>query len=169
MRSDFGSRLNGAGPIPNVQHEPEGSMATDLSTKSTTPTYFESPPTQSVNKRSGSLFPPCALTTSTNNTGFPAFVKPNYDHMTEQDLEYLTNKGAFWIPDGEVLTNLIDSYLECVQSSMPLLDKQCLLDVLDGRTTIARGHTQKGQIGMLLFQAILFAGSAVSLSITYHN
>lgn len=74
--------------------------------------------------------------------------------MTSVDIDYLFAKGALSLPDIHVRNALLRSYLEFVHPYMPLIEIQDVLQIIDD------GTGASGRISLLLFQAIMFAGTA---------
>lgn len=74
--------------------------------------------------------------------------------MTSVDIDYLFAKGALSLPEDSVRNALLQSYLEYVHPYMPLIEVHELLQIINDGT----GET--GRISLLLFQAIMFAGTA---------
>ncbi|KAE8443383.1 hypothetical protein EG329_001942 [Mollisiaceae sp. DMI_Dod_QoI] len=84
----------------------------------------------------------------------PDYLKPLPQRMTSVDIDYLFAKGALSLPDDSVRNALLRSYLEYVHPYMPLVEIHELLQIIDD------GTGQSGRISLLLFQAIMFAGTA---------
>lgn len=102
----------------------------------------------------GQLFNPYLLPKKRAATPLPRYFKPLPSRITPDDVEYLEQKGALSIP-GLVLRNeLLRSYVEYVHGYMPLLELRDFIGALEGND----GSTKP--ISLLLFQAVMFAGSA---------
>lgn len=84
----------------------------------------------------------------------PDYLKPLPQRMTSVDIDYLFAKGALSLPEDNVRNALLRSYLEYVHPYMPLLELHDLLQIIND------GTGASGRIGLLLFQAIMFAGTA---------
>lgn len=84
----------------------------------------------------------------------PAYFKPLPQHMGSADIEYLCLKGALSLPDISLRNALFRSYLEFVHPFMPFIEIYGLTE------TIEKGPGASGPISLLLFQAIMFAGTA---------
>lgn len=84
----------------------------------------------------------------------PDFLKPLPQRMTSVDIDYLFAKGALSLPDTPVRNALLRGYVEYVHPYMPLVEIHELLK------TINDGTGESGKISLLLFQAIMFAGTA---------
>ena len=84
----------------------------------------------------------------------PSYLKPLSSHMTSVDIDYLFAKGALSLPDVPTRNALLGAYCEWVHPYMPLLELHNVLRVID------KGSGQSGQMSLLLFQAMMFAGVA---------
>ena len=74
--------------------------------------------------------------------------------MTSIDIDYLYAKGALSLPDTSVRNALLKAYIEYVHPYMPLIEVHELLGMIDDMTG------KSGKVSLLLFQAIMFAGTA---------
>ncbi|KAL6351747.1 hypothetical protein LRP88_14952 [Fusarium phalaenopsidis] len=81
------------------------------------------------------------------------FVKPVLERVQTDDMAYLRSKDALTLPGVECQIALFRSYLEYVHPLMPILDIDHCLQVM-----ITNG--QHGQLSLILYQAIMFAGAA---------
>lgn len=91
--------------------------------------------------------------TATPPPMLPSYIKPLPDRFGNDDITYLQNKGALSIPNIELRNELIRCYAEVIHPFMPLLDLHdfvATIDCTDGSK----------QIGLLLFQSVMFAGVA---------
>ena len=84
----------------------------------------------------------------------PPWVKPLPDKIGPDEITYLQRKGALSIPDSQLQNALLQAYVEYVHPYMPLLELFDFLGVINA------GDGQDGQISLLLYHAVLFAGSA---------
>jgi hypothetical protein len=84
----------------------------------------------------------------------PGYLKPLPQRMTSADVDYLWAKGALSLPELPVRNALFRSYLEFVHPYMPLIEVHELLEIVEEGTGVS------GKISLLLFQAIMFAGTA---------
>jgi hypothetical protein len=75
-----------------------------------------------------------------------------------EDLEYLWKKGALSLPEEPLRSSLLEAHFNYVHPYMPLLDRKQFLAIVNNE------DGSKGRTGLLLFQAIMFSGSAVSSS-----
>ena len=74
--------------------------------------------------------------------------------MTSVDIDYLFAKGALSLPETSVRNALMKAYIEYVHPYMPLVEMHELLAIIDDATG------QSGKVSLLLFQSIMFAGTA---------
>ena len=84
----------------------------------------------------------------------PEYLKPLPQRMTSVDIDYLFAKGALSLPDIPIRNALIRSYIEYVHPYMPLIEVHDVLQIIND------GDGSSGRISLLLFQAIMFAGTA---------
>jgi hypothetical protein len=84
----------------------------------------------------------------------PAFIKPLPARIVPDDVEYLAKKGALTIPEVGLRNELLRTYLEYVHPYMPLLEVHDFLSIIE------RGSGATGKLSLLLFQAVMFAGTA---------
>ncbi|TAQ86733.1 hypothetical protein B7494_g4961 [Chlorociboria aeruginascens] len=84
----------------------------------------------------------------------PDYVKPLPPRMTSVDIDYLYAKGALCLPEVHVRNALLRSFIEYVHPYMPLVELHELLHIID------EGTGESGKISLLLFQAIMFTGTA---------
>lgn len=93
----------------------------------------------------------------------PAFIKPTPIKIPLDDLEYLVKKGALTLPEEPLRSELLRSHFDFVHPYMPLLNRKEFL----GSATSDDGS--KGKISLLLFQAVMFTGSAVCLHLPFRS
>jgi hypothetical protein len=91
--------------------------------------------------------------TATPPPMLPAYIKPLPDRFGNDDITYLQNKGALTIPNVELRNELIRCYAEVIHPFMPLLDLQDFVATIDC-------NDGSKQVGLLLFQSVMFAGIA---------
>ncbi|KAG9245306.1 fungal-specific transcription factor domain-containing protein [Calycina marina] len=84
----------------------------------------------------------------------PGYLKPLPQRMTSVDIDYLFAKGALSLPDIPIQNALVRGYLEYVHPYMPLIEFQEVLQIIED------GTGASGNMSLLLFQAIMFAGTA---------
>ncbi|KAF4472615.1 Cutinase transcription factor 1 beta [Fusarium albosuccineum] len=87
-------------------------------------------------------------------TDLPGFIKPLAAGIETDDLAYLQSKGALKLPAEEFQNALLWSFFEYVYPFMPVVDLEEFLQSVHDR------EGDSGQISLLLFQAVLFAGTA---------
>ncbi|KAM0723159.1 hypothetical protein Q7P37_001359 [Cladosporium fusiforme] len=91
--------------------------------------------------------------TATPPPMLPAYIKPLPDRLGNDEITYLQNKGALSIPNIELRNELIRCYAEVIHPFMPLLDLHDFVATVDC-------HDGSKQMGILLFQSVMFAGIA---------
>ncbi|TVY32554.1 Cutinase transcription factor 1 beta [Lachnellula subtilissima] len=84
----------------------------------------------------------------------PGYLKSLPQRITSVDVDYLVAKGALSLPETPVRDALLQAYIEFVHPYMPLIDAHEVLHIID------EGTGQSGELSLLLFQAIMFAGTA---------
>ncbi|KAF1841149.1 uncharacterized protein K460DRAFT_380866 [Cucurbitaria berberidis CBS 394.84] len=85
---------------------------------------------------------------------FPRYIKPLPAKIGPEEISYLEKKGALSVPKGTLRSEMLRAYIEFVHPYMPLLDLHDFLTVID------RPDGSKGKVSLILFQAVMFAGSA---------
>jgi hypothetical protein len=83
----------------------------------------------------------------------PAYIKPLPHRICAEDIQYLATKGSLTVPSDTLRNELLRAYIEYVHPYMPLLDLREFLDVIES------GNGTEGRISLLLFQAVMFAGT----------
>jgi hypothetical protein len=84
----------------------------------------------------------------------PRFIKPLPAKIGPDEISYLEKKGALTVPKGTLRSEMLRAYVEFVHPYMPLLDLHDFLTVID------RPDGSMGKVSLILFQAVMFAGSA---------
>ncbi|KAF2645229.1 hypothetical protein P280DRAFT_545232 [Massarina eburnea CBS 473.64] len=85
--------------------------------------------------------------------GLPRFIAPLPSHIVTKDVEFLSQKDAFAMPDPDTCHRILRSYVFSIHPFMPILDIQSIINaVLD--------EGKESRISLLLFQAVMFAGLA---------
>lgn len=84
----------------------------------------------------------------------PRFIKPLPAKIGPEEIAYLDKKGALTVPKGTLRSEMLRAYIEFVHPYMPLLDLHDFLTVID------RSDGSNGKVSLILFQAVMFAGSA---------
>lgn len=90
----------------------------------------------------------------TYNGLLPAYIKPLPPRMTADDIQYLWKKGALSIPDTIFRNALLQAYIEYVHPYMPLIELHDFLRMIE------KNDGENGKISLVLFQAVMFAGTA---------
>lgn len=89
-----------------------------------------------------------------NKPTLPGYFEPVPDHLANEELEYLQKRGAFDIPSDSFRDAVLRGYAEFVHIYMPVMSiDRFLIDVADLRGL-------GGKVSLLVFQAVMFAGSA---------
>jgi hypothetical protein len=88
----------------------------------------------------------------------PEIVLPNYiqaipPRIMTEDLEYLQKKGAFHIPELALRNELLRCYVQYVHPFAPILDLEEFLGIVNK-------DEATDTVSLLLFQAVMFAGTA---------
>ncbi|KIW64803.1 hypothetical protein PV04_09712 [Phialophora macrospora] len=83
----------------------------------------------------------------------PNYIAPIPRSISEEDLQYLNNKGAFDIPDTQSRDQLLRAYARWVHPFAPMLD-------LEQTLTAIFTNGENGTLSLLVFQSMLFAASA---------
>ncbi|KAL7274842.1 hypothetical protein RUND412_002240 [Rhizina undulata] len=110
--------------------------------------------TNSAQSSTASSFPHRVPSSNPPNFRLPGFIKPTPARISPEDLEYLWKKGALSLPNEPLRSELLKSHFDFAHPYMPLLDKKQFMEIV--RTE----DGSKGKISLLLFQAVMFIGSA---------
>ncbi|KAH7130774.1 cutinase transcription factor 1 alpha [Dendryphion nanum] len=84
----------------------------------------------------------------------PLYIKPLPSRIGPDEISYLEKKGALTLPQGTLRSEMLRAYVEFVHPYMPLLDLYDFLTIID------RPDGSLGRVSLILFQAVMFAGSA---------
>ena len=84
----------------------------------------------------------------------PRFIKPLPSKIGPEEISYLEKKGALMVPKGALRSEMLRAYIEFVHPYMPLLDLHDFLTMID------KPDGSNGKVSLILFQAVMFAGSA---------
>lgn len=105
----------------------------------------------SVHSDPASFSTPYLPTALSPESQLPPFIKPLPVDADFEDVSFLVRKGAFLIPEPELRAEILQGYVLSVHPFLPVLDLKEFLDVIcsDGNN---------GQVSLLLFQAVMFAG-----------
>lgn len=91
---------------------------------------------------------------SLQNNSLPDYLIPLPGHIAVEDADYLRKKGALSIPETEFRDALLCSYINFVHPTLPLLDLHDFVTTMNVPSQLGQ------QLSLLLFQAVMFAGSA---------
>ena len=91
---------------------------------------------------------------SAANDYLPDYIRGLPQRFQKEDIDYLTVKGALTIPDVPLRNELLRSYVHYVHPYMPILNLDEFLQV------IALNDGAHPPLSLLLFQAVMFAGTA---------
>lgn len=89
-----------------------------------------------------------------NASDLPPFIKPLPAKIGPDEVAYLEKKGALTIPQGTLRSEMLRAYIEFVHPYMPLLELHEFLAIID------KPDGSNGKVSLILFQAVMFAGSA---------
>ena len=106
----------------------------------------------SSHERSASFF--SSLPRKPTPGQLPTFIKPLPSRIGPDEISYLEKKGALTVPRGSLRSEMLRAYVEFVHPYMPLLDLHDFLTAVDQR------DESSGKVSLILFQAVMFAGSA---------
>ncbi|KAJ4354443.1 uncharacterized protein N0V89_006180 [Didymosphaeria variabile] len=84
----------------------------------------------------------------------PLFIKPLPAKIGPDEVAYLEKKGALTVPTGTLRSEMLRAYIEFVHPYMPLLELREFL------MTIDQADGSLGKVSLILYQAVMFAGSA---------
>ncbi|PLB44707.1 putative C6 transcription factor [Aspergillus steynii IBT 23096] len=83
----------------------------------------------------------------------PDYIRGLPPRLQKEDIDYLAMKGALTVPDVGLRNELLKAYIHYVHTYMPLLDLEDFLQTIAQNDGIRR-------MSLLLFQAVMFAGTA---------
>ncbi|KAH8817222.1 fungal-specific transcription factor domain-containing protein [Xylogone sp. PMI_703] len=98
---------------------------------------------------------PSPLSTQDQNLLVFDYVKLLSPDLDLEDIQFLTVKGALWMPTWELRDALLCSYLDFVHPFLPILDLSQILEMFKEQNTC-----RTSRVSILLFQAVIFAASA---------
>ncbi|KAJ2982093.1 hypothetical protein NQ176_g1617 [Zarea fungicola] len=84
---------------------------------------------------------------------FPPYIMSIEDRLNQETLNYLERKGALTLPPENLRNEFLRCYAEFIHPLSPILDLNDIINTIDG-------NYEGRAISLLLFQAIMFAGSA---------
>jgi len=82
----------------------------------------------------------------------PSYVRLPSLPLLPEDANYLQGMGAVTLPEDEFRDELLASYVRWIHPQLPFLDLQAFVAAMTG-------EDPENQISLLLFQAVMFAGS----------
>lgn len=83
----------------------------------------------------------------------PAYINPLPSKMTSVDIDYLWAKSALLIPEPPLRNALLQAFIEYIYPYMPLLELHKVLQIIND-------EGRSGAMSLLLFQSIMFSGTA---------
>lgn len=89
--------------------------------------------------------------TSVKSTSLPSYIRCPRRNLRPDELEFLKSRGALSIPDPPLRDKLFLSFLLYVNPFLPVVDVQEVINAIGGESG--------AQVSLILFQAIMFAGS----------
>jgi hypothetical protein len=84
----------------------------------------------------------------------PYYIKPLPPRIGPEEVTYLEKKGVLTVPSITLRNELLRAYIEFVHPYMPLLDLHEFLMIIES------GNGALGRVSLILYQAVMFAGSA---------
>jgi len=93
---------------------------------------------------------PQVASSGLHEIGLPTFISPSHRDFEQDELGFLTGRGALSVPDDPLRGQLILAFLLYVYPLMPIMDVQEFLDAVEGRS----GQ----QVSLIFFQAVMLAG-----------
>lgn len=110
-------------------------------------------PLHHVTSQIQQLLDPSFASPSSGAVALPDYIRGLPARLQKEDIDYLAMKGALTIPDVTLRNELLKSYIHYVHTYMPLLDLEDFLQTIVQNDGINR-------MSLLLFQAVMFAGTA---------
>ena len=110
-------------------------------------------PLHHVTSQIQQLLDPSFASPSSGAVVLPDYIRGLPARLQKEDIDYLAMKGALTIPDVTLRNELLKSYIHYVHTYMPLLDLEDFLQTIVQNDGINR-------MSLLLFQAVMFAGTA---------
>jgi hypothetical protein len=108
----------------------------------------------SASTSSSSLYSPFIEPSDVFRRPLPSFFKPFHTRIEQHDLEYLQRMDALSVPQQPLQNELLRRYVEFVHDQFPLIDLKEFSEV------VKSGDQQDKQISLIVFQAVMSAGSA---------
>ncbi|RDW80640.1 hypothetical protein BP5796_05338 [Coleophoma crateriformis] len=91
---------------------------------------------------------------TTRKIPVPNYIQPLSSILDDDDIHFLWLKGALSTPETGFRNELVRSYIEHVHPSLPIIDLELFLRALEN------GAQNDSKISLVLFQAVMFAGTA---------
>ncbi|PYH99537.1 hypothetical protein BO71DRAFT_192911 [Aspergillus ellipticus CBS 707.79] len=110
-------------------------------------------PLHHVTSQIQQLLDPSFANVRSGGVALPDYIRGLPPRLQKEDIDYLSMKGALTVPDVGLRNELLKSYLHYVHTYMPLLDLEDFLQTIVQNDGIRR-------MSLLLFQAVMFAGTA---------
>ncbi|KAF9894204.1 hypothetical protein FE257_007706 [Aspergillus nanangensis] len=110
-------------------------------------------PLQNVTSQIQQLLDPTFANVRSSGIVLPDYIRGLPPRLQKEDIEYLAMKGALTVPDVALRNELLKAYIHYVHTYMPLLDLEDFLQTIVQNDGIRR-------MSLLLFQAVMFAGTA---------
>lgn len=82
---------------------------------------------------------------------FPSYIRPRRRNLRPDELKFLKSRGALSIPATPIRDKPLISFLLYVNPFLPVVDVQDFISAIEGESGT--------QVSLLLFQAVMFAGS----------
>lgn len=102
--------------------------------------------------RRGTTGTPASIQGQISVANLPVYIRPASRELSADDLELLYRRGALSIPEDELRDQLLRAFILYVYPFLPVVDLREFLSAVEGN-----GSTR---ISLLLFQAVMFAGTA---------
>lgn len=110
-------------------------------------------PLHNVTSQIQQLLDPSFSNARSGGVLLPDYIRGLPSRLQREDIEYLSMKGALTVPDVGLRNELLKAYIHYVHTYMPLLDLEEFLQTIVQNDGIHR-------MSLLLFQAVMFAGTA---------
>ncbi|KAK1141939.1 hypothetical protein N8T08_008352 [Aspergillus melleus] len=110
-------------------------------------------PLHHVTSQIQQLLDPSFVSDRSGGIVLPDYIRGLPSRLQREDIDYLAMKGALTVPDVGLRNELLKAYIHYVHTYMPLLDLEDFLQTIVQNDGIRR-------MSLLLFQAVMFAGTA---------
>jgi hypothetical protein len=98
---------------------------------------------------------------STRSVTLPRYVRPLRSSLGTQGIQRLVQADALSLPNDAQLIEVLESYFDYVNPSMPLFDRAKVLGIVKSVPNSPVDLTEDSRVSLLALQALLFAGCAV--------